>query len=295
MVAVRAQHEYIMSELANLLEGLSLKDDEASTTSPVVAASPAYVLPSATVPDDFVVVDDLEEALRIAAVLHDEPVITFDCEGVDLGRKGELTVVSISAARDGAMAFVFDIKTIGSGIFASTGKSLKSLLESTVVRKVTFDCRTDSDALKHQFGVVLAGCYDLQTLDQAIKRTRGTYEPSTTRWKAFVIAQKKMAPLYVSPRRLSELTVEAPHKSDMKIWKQRPLTTEQWSYAAFDVLLTYEMYKAMKKVVLSSTMEANVIRASEQYTRKFRDYVHDVNLDFMRHKTFIMTDVDITK
>ena len=54
---------------------------------------------------------------------------------------------------------------------------LKKLLEDPTVTKVTFDCRTDSEALWHQFNVRLQGTLDLQVLDQAIRLQGGESLP----------------------------------------------------------------------------------------------------------------------
>ena len=45
----------------------------------------------------------------------------------------------------------------GDRVFSKTLPSFHSLLEDSAVTKVTFDCRCDSNALFHQFGVFLAG------------------------------------------------------------------------------------------------------------------------------------------
>jgi hypothetical protein len=59
--------------------------------------------------------------------------------------------------------------------------------------------------------------------------------------------------------------------------------------------MIYQMHKSMSRVPLSDSMRANVEKGSAAYTRKFREYVHDVNINFQRHKNFILDDVDITK
>jgi hypothetical protein len=58
--------------------------------------------------------------------------------------------------RVGRLGRLGRIKTLGREVFSSSGKSLKSLLESDSVKKISFDCRSDSDALFHQFQVSLS-------------------------------------------------------------------------------------------------------------------------------------------
>jgi ribonuclease D len=50
------------------------------------------------------------------------------------------------------------------------GVSLRSILESEVVTKLTCDCRMDSDALYHQFGVACRNVLDLQIAEVAFRR-----------------------------------------------------------------------------------------------------------------------------
>jgi hypothetical protein len=61
-------------------------------------------------------------------------------------------------------AYVVDVLALGSREAFRSG--LGKLLESRDVLKVTLDCRTDSDALAHQFEVRLANVLDLQVLEQ---------------------------------------------------------------------------------------------------------------------------------
>jgi hypothetical protein len=51
----------------------------------------------------------------------------------------------------------------------------------TAVRKVTFDCRSDSEALLHQYGVHLSmsNYLDSRVFQQGIKINNGTYFPSS--------------------------------------------------------------------------------------------------------------------
>ena len=55
--------------------------------------------------------------------------------------------------------FVFDVVMLGTTLF---DHGLRALLESTTIVKLFFDCRRDSDALYHQFGVQLHCVLDTQ-------------------------------------------------------------------------------------------------------------------------------------
>ena len=82
----------------------------------------------------------------------------------------------------GAAAVSAEVEKVD--VTASTAESderittpLKKLLEDPMVTKVTFDCRTDSEALWHQFKVRLQGTLDLQILDQAVRLQGGESLP----------------------------------------------------------------------------------------------------------------------
>lgn len=88
----------------------------------------------------------------------DEPVvISVDCEGINLGLRGELTLVEIGTVR--GEAFIFDVLQCPDII---TEGGLKSLLENDNVIKIIHDCRNDSVNLFVQFKVLLRNVFDTQ-------------------------------------------------------------------------------------------------------------------------------------
>ena len=113
-------------------------------------AHPVFMASSQAISYEFVTtVDGVNKVLD---ALKNFKTVAFDCEGVDLGRHGVLTVVSLAGFDPVAssVAYVIDVQVIGAVAF-TTG--LGALLESSEILKVMFDCRSDSDALWHQFKV----------------------------------------------------------------------------------------------------------------------------------------------
>jgi len=258
-------------------------------------SSISSVLTTGNTNKEFKVIDNLIDAYEIIKKLHTFDYITFDCEGVDLGRTGALTVVSISTIEPNAIAFIFDVLVLGADIFHHNDRAetLKTLLEDPTITKISFDCRTDSDALYHQFQVKLTGCLDLQIFHQGIQRDENAHSSSDYQGRpAFVRGCKAIAPIYCSASIIRDFTVDAPHKTDMAVWRKRPLTNLQWSYAAFDVLLINSMYDKMVTRVSPSMLE-RIKAGSKKYEHIYRDYIHDVNINFQRHKNFIMREVPI--
>lgn len=78
-----------------------------------------------------------------------------------------MAVISLSLCQPLSIVFIFDLIVIGQSILYGT-HGLKDLLESKIIKKITFDCRIDSNALYHQFGISLTNCLDLQVFQLGI-------------------------------------------------------------------------------------------------------------------------------
>lgn len=97
------------------------------------------------------------EAIAKSATKDDPVVISVDCEGINLGLKGELTLVEIGTIR--GEAFIFDVQQCPN---IMTEGGLKGLLENENVIKIIHDCRNDSVNLFVQFRVLLRNVFDTQ-------------------------------------------------------------------------------------------------------------------------------------
>lgn len=84
-------------------------------------------------------------------------IVSFDCEGVNLGLKGVLTLCQI-ATMNGEV-YILDIMACPGMIVE--GK-IKELLESENVLKIIHDCRNDSVNLYNQFEITLKNVFDTQ-------------------------------------------------------------------------------------------------------------------------------------
>lgn len=89
--------------------------------------------------------------------LNSQVVLSFDCEGVNLGAKGQLTLLEIGTTK--GEAFIFDVLSCPEMI---TEGGLKTLLESENVIKVIHDCRNDSGNLFNQFNILMKNVFDTQ-------------------------------------------------------------------------------------------------------------------------------------
>lgn len=106
----------------------------------------------ATVEDSKFVTDAITKSANTEQV-----VISVDCEGINLGIKGELTLVEIGTIH--GEAFIFDVMQCPN---IMTEGGLKALLENEKVIKIIHDCRNDSVNLFIQFKVLLRNVFDTQ-------------------------------------------------------------------------------------------------------------------------------------
>lgn len=205
-------------------------------------------------------------------------VVFVDCEGVNLGRAGQLCLVQVSTvARE---AFLFDVAQPAACARAMDA-GLRELLESRQVVKVFHDARSDSDALWHCARVRLTNVFDTQLAHAVITRqlhSAGGGRP----------CDRRGAPLFRSapiPAALSRLIArylpagsaheskEAMHAlmdSDRELWARRPLSPDALRYASTDVLLLLPLYRKLH-ALLSSQNLRTVMNFGEVYCAQIRD------------------------
>lgn len=179
----------ISADLASCLSRISEQQDKHPSTYPPGACG------EVALPDPTPIVVDSQEALTDMLVSMggalDTPNaaadLSVDLEGYHLSREGTISLVQIfvnatnvvylvHVAVLGAAAFSTPVDAT-SGIFKGMPLTLKTVLESSAVTKLFWDCRGDSDAIFHLYDVKLAGVVDVQLWDIA---TRG---PSKERTK----------------------------------------------------------------------------------------------------------------
>jgi exonuclease 3'-5' domain-containing protein 1 len=116
------------------------------------------------------VISTVKESLFVCdAIMKSSPssdervVISFDCEGVNLGVKGQLTVIEIGTVR--GEAFIFDLQQCPQMVIDG---GLKELLEDDNVIKIIHDCRNDSYNLYAQYNILLRNVFDTQVSGEII-------------------------------------------------------------------------------------------------------------------------------
>ena len=183
----------------------------------------------------------------LATVPNSPPALFLDLEGVNLGRHGTLSIIQLFVHPLNHV-YLIDIHVLGSTAFSTpsstTGRTLKSILESADVPKVFFDVRHDSDALFSHFNIHLAGVQDIQLMENAARRSRrrqfvnslatcikqdvtSMTRAQKSRWESVKDTGKKLF---------------APEQGgSYQVWNERPLAPELMEYCVQDVLLLPEL------------------------------------------------------
>ena len=209
----------------------------------------------------------LVETWELAAVvcsrlLADCRVFAFDLEGVNLGRKGHVTLLQIAV--DERTSFCFDILVLGQRLFGPD--FLGPLFTSPRILKICFDCRVDGDVLQSHFGLKLTTLYDIQVLytllfqartDRYLKGMRhvllmpGVVEHSTA-----------LESVLCTKRRMKDLMARK------HIFLERPIAAEVLQYCGADVLYLLRMHSLWQHSLPSERIIAKSMdRLSQFYTR----------------------------
>lgn len=100
----------------------------------------------------------------------DDPVLYLDLQGVNLSRKGSISVMALFAEPK-RHVYLIDVQELGELAFEteSAGITLRKILESPDIPKIFFDVRDDADALFGHFNIRLGGVSDVQLMENAAR------------------------------------------------------------------------------------------------------------------------------
>ncbi|CAK1541450.1 unnamed protein product [Leptosia nina] len=154
-------------------------------------------------------------------------IVSFDCEGINLGLKGILTLCQI-ATMNGEV-YILDIMACPNMIIE--GK-IKDLLESENVTKIIHDCRNDSVNLLNQFDITLKNVFDTQAAHAVLQ----LQQQNVPVYKVKNLSLNALCELYNAPVNPMKEQLKNVYRRDQRYWARRPLTKDMIIYAASDVL-----------------------------------------------------------
>ncbi|PXF46559.1 piRNA biogenesis protein EXD1 [Gracilariopsis chorda] len=222
-------------------------------------------------PPPLTYVTTLEECARAVSSLSEFNRIAVDCEGVALSRTGRLCLLQLASPNHLYLIdLVRDEPDHARAMFEQGG--LKHLLQNPKVYKVIHDCRHDSDALYHQFGVKLAAVIDTQVVFAVLRKARGMPE-------GLPVSLKTLLKKFTSATE-DELGMKNAIKTSMQgdddFWLRRPLSQEALQYARLDVEHLLSITSTLSRYIRTADPNAwkIVLKRSQFHVTVFRDDEH---------------------
>uniref|UniRef100_A0A182WAD8 3'-5' exonuclease domain-containing protein n=1 Tax=Anopheles minimus TaxID=112268 RepID=A0A182WAD8_9DIPT len=179
------------------------------------------------------VISTVKESLFVTnailkSALEEQAILSFDCEGINLGVRGQITMVQLGTTR--GEAFIFDIATCPDMVVEG---GLKEILESEKVIKVIHDCRNDSVNLFNQFQILLRNVFDTQSAHAVLQ----FQDQGKQVYKVKNVSLNTLCEMYNATVNPMKDQLKNVYRRDQKYWARRPLTRDMLLYAAGDVLI----------------------------------------------------------
>lgn len=213
------------------------------------------------VPGSKTVINETNAVVIDAAIkyIHSSPLkaITLDLEGVNLCRMGPVCIITIGVKdqnEDNPIIFIFDtLDLTKSSLLIS---KLRVVLEDKDIIKIIHDCKMDSDALFHQYGIKLTNVHDTQVWDVI---TTSAYKPLNLN-----------DTLSKNGCKTNTFRDGSVYKHNPKFWMTRPLSQMMINWAADDVA---NLFVLQAKQAAAATNKPQCKLASEE-ALTIRDKVH---------------------
>lgn len=180
------------------------------------------------------------------------PALYIDVEGVNLGRRGSVSILQIYLL-PADRTYIVDVHRLGERAFSTPspcGTTLRQILEDYRTPKVFFDVRHDSDALYTRFGIQLRGVEDLQLMELAARpcdrvsimglaRCIELHAPLTETERAAWLASKALGRKLFAPEQ----------GGSYEVFNERPLRPEILTYCANDVYILPRLWRHYHKLM----------------------------------------------
>jgi len=192
--------------MAGILNDVAQLGDELATSLSLEAAK---------------VIDRPTEAFR--AAFAEAKVVALDAEGVDLSRKGEISIVQIATPKQ---CFLVDV--LGKSKTDPLVVALRKVLEDADVVKIIHDCRMDADAMYHHLGIALTNVHDTSCWHNKLS-VYGANKSLNDTLRAYGIP----------PNVQRDCSI---YRRNPRFWAERPLTSTMIEWASGDVESLFTLY-----------------------------------------------------
>lgn len=178
----------------------------------------------------------------IVSLPRNPPSLYIDLEGINLSTEGDVSILPLMLYPQKGV-YLIDIHVLNMAAFTTPGtggKTLRSILESSVTPKVFFDVRNDSNILYFRYGIALRCVEDIQLMECASRADTGLSP------KKFVHGLLKCiqsdAPITLQQKQTWKAAKDAGTRllapeqgGSYAVFKSRPLREEIKAYCVQDV------------------------------------------------------------
>ncbi|KAM7164710.1 piRNA biogenesis protein EXD1 isoform 2-T2 [Macrochelys suwanniensis] len=208
---------------------------------------------------EYIVIDQFQQKFG-PAMLHikKQSVFGVAAEGVNLCRHGRLCWLQVTTR---SRVFLFDIFLLGPRVFKN---GLQMVLEDKNILKVIHDCRSISDCLSHQYGVILSNVFDTQVADVLhFSNITGGFLPH----RISSLQECLMRHLKMSPQKVSFLACrQQAIQENPDVWFVRPLPP-----LLLKVLALETVYLLPLRLLLLDEMMSDLTTLVDGYLNAYRE------------------------
>ena len=200
--------------------------------------------------EPIIVTSDTTDTNSLCAIFSGADVLALDLEGVDLGRLGRTSIVQLATEDQCVLLDVLDADKD-----APLLKWLRDILEDTSITKVIHDCRMDSDALLHEFGIRLDAVHDTACWHTTITGHVDVNINSTLAHNGLEMNSHRDGSVY---------------RTNHAFWATRPLTPEMIAWAKGDVSSMFKLYSSQRAAITEKRL-AKAEAQSGEYLKWARE------------------------
>lgn len=255
----------------------------------------ARLMPDADPPIHDVIVLDASSSLDAVSAFEQEfsvgrvSVVALDCEGLNLGRMGKLSLIQLCAGA-GRTCYLIDVlHATKDGALVS---AVRTILQQEDICKIIHDCKTDSDALLHLLDIELCNVHDTSAWNNTLRHwvshartdskdnTRvdskeNTHADSKDKWVCDENLNNTLRRYRLPENTHRDRTV---YQTRPSFWLDRPMTEQMIQWASSDIRSLFGLRSAQLHVGrgLSAYCLQICCRHSAYNLRLIREYKNTV-------------------
>ena len=205
--------------------------------------------------------EDILDFDRTVSMRHSSEY-SVDLEGDNLSRHGKINYIQIYAVATNKI-FIFDCANLEK---TDVKRVLSPIFDDASIAKYMFDCRSDVDALYHQYDIKLTGVLDLQLYEIAYRKC--TCERNQVKWHKYYNGLKKTLAVYGSQVGITSTDLEIKEKFTKQfIQKNYALDlndSDVVRYLAIDIIFLDRLYNIYHPIIDDKDLISRIVAETEK-------------------------------